>query len=83
MQALKSDRLVCPDCRGNLSRVRRSFLDRMLGLFVASRRYQCVHCGWGGLLQGRVRRHGAYQSYRALEAARDAPPAQTRRRGEG
>jgi len=76
MQALKSDRLACPDCGGDLERVARSFVDRLLGLLVPSRRYRCTRgaCGWAGLLQGRVRRHGAYRSYRPLEAARDAPP---------
>ena len=83
MQALKSDRLVCPDCGSDLERVARSFLDRLLGLIVPSRRYQCTQarCGWGGQLQGRVRRHGAYRSYRPLEAARGAP-LMHRRRGE-
>jgi hypothetical protein len=82
MQARKSDRLVCPECRGHLQRVSRSFLDRLLGLLVRSRRYRCVQagCGWGGLLQGRVRRHGAYESYRPLDAARNAPPVPERRR---
>jgi len=82
MHALKSDRLVCPDCQGVLLRVPRSLLDRLMGLLVTSRRYRCVRvdCGWCGLLQGRVRRHGTYQPHRPLEAARGAP---TRRHGEG
>jgi DNA-directed RNA polymerase subunit RPC12/RpoP len=82
MQADKSARLVCPDCRSHLQRVSRSFLDRLLGLLVSSRRYRCVRCGWGGLLQGRARRHGAYQSYRPLDAAREAPRMPGPRRNE-
>jgi hypothetical protein len=84
MQAHKSDRLVCPECRGHLQRVSRSFLDRLIGLVVSSRRYRCVHpgCGWAGLLQGRARRHGAYHSYRPLDAARAAPRIFERRRSE-
>jgi len=85
MPTFKSDRLACPDCGGKLQRVARSFLDRLLGLVVASRRYRCTHaaCGWGGLLQGRVRRHGAYHSYQPLEPSRGAPDMQSQRRGPG
>ena len=85
MNVLKSDRLVCPDCQGVLQRVSRSLLDRLMGLIVTSRRYRCVRasCGWSGLLQGRVRRHGAYQSHRPLEAARGAPELPNRRHSEG
>jgi hypothetical protein len=85
MNAPKSDQLVCPDCRGDLLRVRRSFLDRLVGLIVTSRRYRCARsgCGWSGLLQGRVRRHGTYRGHRPLEAARDAPPGPADRRRRG
>lgn len=84
MSAPTSDRLVCPECRGDLQRVRRSFLDRLVGLVVTSRRYRCARpgCGWGGLLQGRVRRHGAYRSYEYLEPARGAPTTPSRPHGE-
>ena len=84
MSAPTSDRLVCPDCRGDLERVRRSLLDRLVGLIVRSRRYRCTRagCGWNGLLQGRIRRHGAYRSYRPLEGARRAPDTPERARGQ-
>lgn len=57
-QALKSSRLACPACSGELERVARSPLDRLLGLLVPSRRYRCTRgaCGWSGLLQARARR---------------------------
>ena len=56
---------ACPKCDGSLSRVHRSLLDRLQGLFVSRRhvlyRYQCCAsaCAWTGTLERRVGRRNA------------------------
>lgn len=41
----------CPRCGGELTRIHRRWLDRMLNLFVPLRRYRCKNneCTWQGL----------------------------------
>ncbi len=43
--------LACPVCGGELRRVRRTFLDRVISQFVPVRRYSCKNpdCRWTGL----------------------------------
>jgi hypothetical protein len=45
----------CPRCAGNLIRIRRRVIDRLLSLFVPVHRYECSHscCGWEGNLRVR------------------------------
>ena len=45
----------CPRCAGNLIRIRRRIVDRLLTLFVPVRRYECPYscCGWKGNLRVR------------------------------
>jgi len=40
----------CPKCGGDLLRVRRFAVDRLLSLFVPVRRFRCVECVWEGLV---------------------------------
>jgi hypothetical protein len=66
--------LTCPLCRSGLKRVRRSFADRLVGLFVPVLRYRCraEACHWEAL----VKRHssrvlgGFYQGRQVLEPSR-------------
>ena len=46
---------LCPRCAGNLIRIRRRVIDRLLSLFVPVRRYECPNsfCGWKGNLRVR------------------------------
>jgi hypothetical protein len=42
----------CPRCGplGALDRTPRRFGDRLIGRLIACRRYQCLACGWEGLI---------------------------------
>jgi hypothetical protein len=64
----------CPLCQSGLSRVRRSFLDRVFNLFVPVLRYRCasVHCGWEGLARRQAGRLGSqrYTGRQVLEPSR-------------
>ncbi|WP_324778455.1 hypothetical protein [Thiobacillus sedimenti] len=51
-------RHTCPACkRHGLVRIRRRFIDRLIGLFVRQRRYRCTHpaCLWEGNLREKRR----------------------------
>lgn len=50
MQVEKVFSLICPRCPSSLVRVRRSFSDRFISLFVPVWRCRCtgVACGWEG-----------------------------------
>ena len=39
----------CPRCEGSLVRVRRRLFDRVLSIFGARHRVQCISCRWEGL----------------------------------
>ncbi len=76
-------RAECPVCKGSLYRVPRSFLDRVLSVFVPVCRYRCHSwaCGWEGNLRAsgdspsREGRSGVYGGRRRkLEASRMEPP---------
>ena len=43
----------CPRCDGDLIRIRRRPIDRLLSLFVSLRRFQCTNpgCNWNGNLR--------------------------------
>jgi hypothetical protein len=47
----------CPQCRGDLFRIRRRLIDRMLSLFVPVQRYSCQRfsCKWEGNLRATMR----------------------------
>jgi hypothetical protein len=47
----------CPRCGSELHRIHRRFRDRLLGLFLPVRRYQCKNrdCRWHGLQTSRPR----------------------------
>ena len=68
-----SNKVACPLCQGNVSRVRRSLLDRLRGLFVprgrALYRYHCAAsaCAWTGSLE---RRAGGRNLYGAAGSRR-------------
>ena len=52
---------VCPHCGGDLMRIRRRPVDRLLSVFVPVRRFRCVNfrCIW----EGNVRRSRCTVSY--------------------
>ena len=60
------DATICPRCGGNLHRVHRKGLDRLIGtiFFPSSARYACftTGCGWTGL------RHSRPHTIKALQA---------------
>ena len=75
---------ACPMCEGSVSRVHRSLLDRLFGLFVSRRhvlyRYQCCSaaCAWTGTLERRVGRRNlrdvSGSGRHVLDAARMSGP---------
>ena len=54
---------VCPHCGGNLTRIHRRPVDRLLSVFVPARRFRCVNfrCIW----EGNVRRSRCTVDYGA------------------
>lgn len=48
----------CPRCgpRASMDRRHRSSGDRLVGLLVASRRYECRTCAWQGLIRDKAAR---------------------------
>ena len=56
---------ICPRCGGELERVRRRFVDRVISVLWAVRRYRCrnVLCVWEGNLHQKrgEQKHGAEQ----------------------
>jgi predicted RNA-binding Zn-ribbon protein involved in translation (DUF1610 family) len=48
----------CPRCGpfGALDRTPRRFGDRLIGRLIACRRYQCLACGWEGLIPDKAPR---------------------------
>ena len=40
---------ACPDCGGDLVRVHRCAIDRLLSVLVPVRRFRCADCVWEGL----------------------------------
>ncbi len=57
--SLRWTALQCPVCGSELHRIHRTWLDRVINLYVPVRRYQCRdhHCRWRGLRVHRPR-HG-------------------------
>jgi hypothetical protein len=53
--ASSANKHPCPRCAGNLLRIRRRVIDRLLSLFVPMHRYECLHsfCLWKGNLRVR------------------------------
>lgn len=51
----KLAQLRCPKCDGNLYRIHRTGIDRLINVYVPVRRYRCRAdgCGWSGLRMGR------------------------------
>lgn len=47
--------LRCPKCGGEIHRVHRHRVDRLINVFIQVRRYRCGNrtCGWGGLRIGK------------------------------
>ena len=45
----------CPRCAGNLIRIRRRTIDRLLSVVMPVHRYECPHycCGWKGNIRVR------------------------------
>lgn len=75
---------ACPRCAGELERIRRTALDRLIGLLAPSRRYrcQCRACGWSGLRPTSPARLGTYVGHLVLEPSRVGPaPPPDRLRG--
>jgi hypothetical protein len=57
VKSTRLTRLACPDCGGEIHRIRRHWYDRVIALYVPVRRYQCKDhdCQWRGLRVHRSR----------------------------
>ena len=58
MHAELSDPNACPECGGELFRVDRRFIDRLLSLFIPVQRFRCTNprCGYELNVRSRVRK---------------------------
>ena len=56
---------LCPNCGGDLLRIRRYPIDRLLSLFVPVRRFRCRDCLWEGL-RTKIHRKASAMYVRAI-----------------
>jgi ribosomal protein S27AE len=68
MEAVARMARTCPRCSGNLFRVRRRLIDRVLHLLRPVRRYKCEDCGQSTLMRAQPKAAAAL-------AAADEPSA--------